>query len=263
MMVNDESYKDTTFADFVAAHEIAHTYMPFYMGINETRYGFMDEGWATTFEYLINQSNMGAAPAAKFYQQFRVNSWARNPSPTVDLPIVTPGDVLSGSGLGNNEYGKASLGYLAMKDLLGDFMFKKCLKAYIARWHGKHPTPWDFFYTFNDVSGQNLDWFWNDWYFKNSFIDLAVRSVTKAPSEYRVTIDNVGGMDAPVDLDLTFTDGSTRTVHETPAIWAANQKTAVVTVRADKALKSLALDGGIWVDADTTNDRWPAKAARK
>ena len=52
MMANDESYPDTTFSRFVAEHEIAHTYFPFYMGINETRYAFMDEGWATTFEYL-------------------------------------------------------------------------------------------------------------------------------------------------------------------------------------------------------------------
>ena len=259
MMVNDESYKDTTFADFVAAHEIAHTYMPFYMGINETRYGFMDEGWATTFEYLINQSNMGPAPAARFYQQFRVNSWAHDPSPVEDLPITTPGDVLSGAGLGNNEYGKASLGYLAVKELLGDAMFRKCLQAYIARWHGKHPTPWDFFYTFNDVSGQNLNWFWNDWYFSNNYVDVAVRNVSKAPGGYRVTIDNVGGMDAPVDLNLTFTDGSKQTVHQTPAIWRANQRTAVVTVPTTKQLRSLVLGGGIWVDADTTNNRWPAR----
>ncbi|HVX39047.1 MAG TPA: M1 family metallopeptidase [Gemmatimonadaceae bacterium] len=259
MMVNDESYKDTTFADFVAAHEIAHTYMPFYMGINETRYGFMDEGWATTYEYLINQADMGPAAATKFYQQFRVNGWAHDPSPTEDLPIITPGDVLSGAGLGNNEYGKASIGYLAMKDLLGDAMFKKCLQAYIARWHGKHPTPWDFFYTFDDVSGQDLNWFWTNWYFGNNYIDLAAKKVARAPGGYAVTIDNIGGMDAPVDLDLVFTDGSTQTVHETPAIWRANQKTAVVKVATKKALKSLTLNGGIWVDADTTNNTWTAK----
>src|SRR6476469_3201443 len=59
MMVNDNTTSDTTFSKFVAEHEIAHTYMPFYMGINETQYGFMDEGWATTFEYLIGQSDLG------------------------------------------------------------------------------------------------------------------------------------------------------------------------------------------------------------
>ncbi|HET6996871.1 MAG TPA: M1 family peptidase, partial [Chitinophagaceae bacterium] len=59
MMANDETYGDTTFSRFVAEHEIAHTYMPFYMGINETRYGFMDEGWATTFEILIGREDLG------------------------------------------------------------------------------------------------------------------------------------------------------------------------------------------------------------
>ena len=48
-----------------------------------------------------------------------------------------------------------------MKDLLGDDLFRKCLHAYMERWHGKHPTPWDFFYTFDDVSGRDLDWFWS------------------------------------------------------------------------------------------------------
>jgi aminopeptidase N len=47
-----------------------------------------------------------------------------------------------------------------MKDLLGDELFKKCLHEYMNRWHGKHPLPWDFFFTFNDVTKKNLNWFW-------------------------------------------------------------------------------------------------------
>src|SRR3569623_211910 len=120
MMANDESYADTVFSRFVAEHEIAHTWFPFYMGINETRYGFMDEGWATTFEHLINTADTGPERATRFFQQFRVTGWIHDPSPVEDLPIITPGDILAGNGLGNNEYGKAALGYLAAKDLLGD-----------------------------------------------------------------------------------------------------------------------------------------------
>ncbi|MGZ3911934.1 MAG: M1 family peptidase, partial [Flavisolibacter sp.] len=72
MMANDETYEDTSFSRFVAMHEIAHTYMPFYMGINETRYGFMDEGWATTYELLFNRDLMGREKADEFYKKFRV-----------------------------------------------------------------------------------------------------------------------------------------------------------------------------------------------
>jgi hypothetical protein len=259
MMANDESYADTVFARFVAEHEIAHTYMPFYMGTNETRYGFMDEGWATTFEYLIGQADLGPQRAADFFKQFRVNRWAEDPSPLEDIPIITPGDVLKDVAYGINAYGKPALGYLAVKDLLGDATFKKSLHAYMNRWHGKHPIPWDFFNSFNDVSGRNLNWFWHNWFFTNSYIDLAVGGVRKTGSGYSVVIDNIGGMAAPVDLRVRYGDGTTDSIHETPAIWEANQRRATVAVPTRKTLQSLVLDGGIWVDADSTNNRWTAK----
>lgn len=256
MMANDESYADTTFARFVAEHEIAHTYFPFYMGIDETRYAFMDEGWATTFEYLLAVVDMGAPRAGDFFRTFRVKRWINDPSPLEDLPIITPADVLKGPAYGNNAYGKAALGYLAMKDLLGDAVFGKSLHAFMDRWNGKHPTPWDFFNTFNNVTGQNLNWFWQSWYFTNSYIDLAVRSVTKRGAGYSIVVDNIGGMPAPVDFHVHYADGSDETIHETPAIWQANQKSAAVTIASKKIVQSIDLNGGIWMDADTTNNRW-------
>jgi hypothetical protein len=256
MMANDESYADTVFSRFVAEHEIAHTYFPFYMGIDETRYAFMDEGWATTFEYLLAVADMGAPRAGDFFRTFRVRGWINDPSPLQDLPIITPADVLKGSAYGSNAYGKAALGYLAMKDLLGDAVFRKTLHAFMDRWNGKHPTPWDFFNTFNNVTGQNLNWFWQSWYFTNSYIDLAVRSVTKRGAGYSIVVDNIGGMPAPVDFQLHYADGSDDTVHETAAIWQANQKSATVTIASKKIIQSIDLNGGIWMDADTTNNRW-------
>ncbi|MDQ2768076.1 MAG: M1 family metallopeptidase [Gemmatimonadota bacterium] len=259
MMVNDGSNADSAISRFVAEHEIAHTYMPFYMGINETRYGFMDEGWATTFEYLVGGSDVPQAKADSFYEDFRVNSWISDPSPLEDLPIITPEDVLTGVAYGHNAYGKASLGYLAVKDLLGDALFKKSLQAYMDRWHGKHPTPWDFFNSMNDVSSQNLNWFWNDWFFSNHYIDLAIKSATKSDDGYSVVLENIGGMAAPVDIVASFADGSTQRFHESSAIWRANLARATVRLVSHKTLSSLALDHRIWLDADTTNDGWRAK----
>ena len=259
MMVNDGSESDTTFARFVVEHEIAHTYMPFYMGINETRYGFMDEGWATTFEYLIGTADLGKPRATAFYKQFRVEGWANDPSPLEDLPIVTPEDGLSGGPYGNNAYGKPSLGYLAMKDLLGDDLFRKALHAYMDRWHGRHPIPWDFFYTFNNVAGKDLNWFWRSWFFEPTYIDLAVTDVKRAPGGYDVSLANIGGMPAPVDLKVTYTDGDTASTHETPAIWEANQAHTTVKLRTAKTIRSLTLEHSIWMDADTTNDSWSAR----
>ena len=127
MMVNDSQMGDPVFAQLVQDHEIAHSYFPFYMGINETRYAFMDEGWATTLEYLIGIAEHGKDAADKLYKQFRVNRYINDKSAEEDQPIISMSSQLSGAGYGNNSYGKASLSYLALKDLLGDDLLKKRL----------------------------------------------------------------------------------------------------------------------------------------
>ncbi len=256
MMVNDEAYADTVFSRFVAEHEIAHTYFPFYMGINESRYAFMDEGWATTFEYLIGIADLGPDTASKFYKQFRTSGWASSQSPLEDIPIVTPADALTLFAYGDNAYGKPALGYLALKDMLGDAMFRNVLHEFMNRWHGKHPIPWDFFNTVNNVSGQNLNWFWNAWYFSPGYIDLAIAGVDKTSDGYNVRINNVGGMPAPADIEAKFSDGTTQTFHQSAAMWAANLRSAVAPIATRKTVQSLTLNTGVWVDADSTNNTW-------
>ncbi|MVM38416.1 M1 family peptidase [Spirosoma sp. HMF3257] len=259
MMVNDGTTTDLNFSRFVAEHEIAHTWFPFYMGINETRYGFMDEGWTTAFEYLISQTDLGKEQATKNFQQFRVASWSKDPSAEQDLPIITPANVLSGAAMGNNEYGKAAIGYLALRELLGEAEFKKCLHEFINRWHGKHPNPWDMFYSFNSASGKDLNWFWNNWFFSNNYIDFAIQRVETSPTLCTIMIQNIGGYVAPVDIILTFTDGTSETVHQTPILWQANQKQAAVKIPVKKKIQSVALEGGIFMDADERNNSWKAK----
>jgi hypothetical protein len=253
MMVNDESYKDTIFSKFIVEHEISHTYMPFYMGTNETQYGFMDEGWATAFELLIGRADFGVEKAEKMFIYDRIKwciqGW------NSDLPIVTS-ESNSFYAAVANEYGKPALGYLALKDILGDEMFKKCLHTYIDSWHGRHPIPWDFFYSFNTSSGQNLNWFWNNWFFSHNYIDLGIRNVNKSNKGYTVTIDNIGGMAIPFALEVLYDDGSSEEIHQSPLVWKNNQMFSVIKIQTNKKVKSLLLDGGIFMDADETNNTW-------
>ena len=254
MMVNDNSTPNLDFSRFVVEHEIAHTYFPFYMGTNETRFGFMDEGWATALEHLISIADLGEETAIKNFQRFRVNRWIADSNMEEDLPIITPSNILSGSGLGNNEYGKAAIGYLAMKDLLGDKGFTKALQGYMERWHGKHPTPWDFFYSFNDIAGENLNWFWDSWYFSNNYIDISIEEVNTRKGV--VNFKNIGGMPAPFDLIITYGDGEVKTLHQTPEIWKENLGETKIKIKGLSDATSIKIEGGIFVDADTKNNSW-------
>jgi hypothetical protein len=256
MMANDETYEDTTFSKFVAMHELAHTYMPFYMGTNETRYGFMDEGWVTAFEYLFNTETMGKEKGEELFKQFRVRNWTTDPAQEQDMPIITAGSNLSGAGLGNNIYGKPALAYLALKELLGDALFKKALHEYMARWNGKHPIPWDFFNTFNSATGQNLNWFWNSWFFSPNYIDLSVQEVKTAAGTTTLTVQNVGGMPVPFDAVVTYADGTTERFHQTPAVWKKSGKAAVLPLKTKKPVSSVKLEGGIFMDAAPEDNEW-------
>ncbi len=262
-MVNDSQTGDDKFAQLVQDHEIAHTYFPFYMGINETRYAFMDEGWATTLEYLIGIAQHGKESADQFYKQFRVNSYIKDKSAEQDQPIITMSTQVSGAGYGNNSYGKASLSYLALKDLLGDVVFKKALHSYMDNWNGKHPIPWDYFNSFNTAAGQNLNWFFQNWFFTNNYLDLKIEGTepVKKIGDFAIKVKNVGGFAIPFDVVVTYTDGTNTRQHFFPQVWKLNQSTASLKLKVNvkKSVKSVLIDNGIYVDATPEDNTWTKK----
>jgi hypothetical protein len=256
MMINDATTENLKFAQMVQDHEIAHTYFPFYMGINETRYAFMDEGWATTFEYLIGQEENGKAYADSVYKSFRIRRYINDPSAEEDQPIISMSTQVSGSGYGNNSYGKASLSYLALKDLLGDSTFKKALHHYMDAWHGKHPIPWDYFNSMSAGAGENLNWFFQNWFFTNNYIDLKIDTVTREKDFYTVTVKNVGGFAIPFNVKIIYADGQNASLHESPVIWKNNQKKQLFKISSKKIIKSIELDGGIFMDYTPDDNAW-------
>lgn len=127
------------------------------------------------------------------------------------------------------------------------------------RWHGKHPIPWDYFNSMNSVSGKNLNWFFNNWFFTNYYIDLSLQNVSKINGGYTAIIKNIGGFAVPFDVKLTYADGTTESIHQTPAVWEKNQKQTTITLKTDKVIKSAVLDGGIFMDADVSNNKFDIK----
>lgn len=271
MMVNDGSNVGTyyakalpqnAFTGFVAAHEILHSWFPFYMGINEKRYPFMEEGWTTAFEYLRNREVMGVPAADMLFKAFRSSPLAL-PLSSMDLPIITPHDALwsQSAVFGFNQYGKAALGFLALKDLLGDAAFRAALHTFMARWNGKRPLPWDMFNSFNDAGVGNHTWFFRNWFFSHNHMDLAVDGVRREDRMQTVAVRNPGGMAIPFDVVVEYADGSSERVHLTPATWQADGRRTEVRIAGGKVLRTVTLDTGIYVDANPADNVWKAEAA--
>ncbi len=217
MMVNDNPTSTKFDAITLTDHEIFHTMFPFYMGINETKYGWMDEGWATIGEWLISPMI-----DSTIVDEYGILPTGSSSGTKDDTPIMTPTTAIKGSGSFTNSYPKPGLGYLFIKDYLGDELFTKALHHYITLWNGKHPIPHDFFNAMNTGAGKNLDWFWKKWFFEDGVVDMGIKSVEKNDAGYLITITSKSDKPLPIDLTFTYDDGTSSKVHFSIGVWEQN-----------------------------------------
>lgn len=219
MMVNDNPLADKSETVELTDHEIFHTMFPFYMGTNETKYGWMDEGWATIGEWLL--SPMIDSAITDEYGMSGYNKFAGKES---DMPIMTLTTSLNGISSYLDSYPKPALGYLFVKDMLGDSLFFKGLHYYIKNWNGKHPIPLDFFNAMNTGSGKNMNWFWKKWFYDDGYPDLAFGPVVKTGNEYKIIVNSIGTKPVPVDLTIYFQDNTTQKIHRNISCWENGER---------------------------------------
>jgi hypothetical protein len=255
MMCNNGIYPNKEGQAGVTLHEIAHTYFPFYMGTNERKYAWMDEGWATFF---TSAQVSDLEPTANEYID-NIQSVSQRMGNEWDTPAITPSLAARGQMYGFTEYPKASVSYFMLKDALGDELFKKCLHEYMSRWNGKHPIPWDFFFTFNDVAQQDLSWFWNPWYFDHGYPDLAVKDVKTKKDNTVITVEKVGSVPVSIDLIITYADNSTEKIHKSVSVWKNGNQDADIELKTAKEISKVEINEDFVPDTNKKNNLYEVK----
>lgn len=253
MMVNDNPLEDHAQSVSLTDHEIFHTMFPFYMGINETKYAWMDEGWATIGEWII--SPIIDSTIVDEYGVAAVEKLAGNET---DLPIITP-STETNKAYFTNSYPEPAMGYLFVKDMLGDEVFYKGLHYFIQQWHSKHPIPLDFFNCMNTGSGKNLNWFWKKWFYEDGIPDLSISKVLETGNQKQIIVESIGGKPVPIDLTITFTDGSTKKIHQSIAAWQKGNKTTTIKFTGTKKITKIELGSVHVPDSNKKNNIWKAK----
>ncbi|PKK35635.1 hypothetical protein BWI96_16175 [Siphonobacter sp. SORGH_AS_0500] len=109
MFVNDGSYPPA-FAAEVTAHEIAHTYFPFYMGINERKYAWMDEGWAQTLPNWM-EFQIDGMPKKFMPQQTNAAYFDQFAGKEQEQPMMVPTNLLTGTAYTFATYMRPSQAY--------------------------------------------------------------------------------------------------------------------------------------------------------
>ncbi len=256
MMVNDNPTPTHKDAVQLTTHEIFHSYFPFFMGINETQYAWMDEGWATIGESVLSPK-MGEPEDEGIFSKTR---YERISGTNQYVPLITNTKEYSGAAYLANSYGKGGLCYYVLQDLLGDEIYFKSLHQYMNDWNGKHPTPYDFFYSFNNASGQNLNWFWNRWFFGWEYPDLSIKQVKKDKNNFTITIENKGGLPLPVYLNFFSKDGKSFIQKYTAEVWKNGDKEKRFTIsKPFSSIDKIELGNEFIPDKYKRNNTWKAK----
>jgi aminopeptidase N len=102
------------------------------------------------------------------------------------------------------------LGYI-----VGDSIRNKILLNYYDQWHFKHPNANDFVRVAEKTSGLALQWYKEYWVNSTKTIDYAVGDISTNNNKTFVTIKRIGKMPMPVEVLLTFKDG-TKELHYMP-----------------------------------------------
>ena len=247
----------------VTDHEFGHIWFPMIVGSNERLHAWMDEGFNT----FINSLSTDAFNNGEYKEPER--NMHRFSGVLVNdrmEPIYTAPDNLKERNLGLLAYYKPGAGLEMLREhILGEERFDEAFAEYIKRWAYKHPTPDDFYRTMENVSGEELSWFWRGWFIHNWKLDQAINRVKyedNDPSKGAiVTIENLQQMPMPVTLEFT-TESGTITRHTLPVeIWKRNKKW---TFKYDSTelLKSVVIDPDyVLPDVDSSNNRWTPEIA--
>lgn len=252
MMVNEGNEKEKVFQVYTTTHEVAHSYFPFYMGINERKYAWMDEGWA---QYLSEPIQWQIDSSIDFRARDE-SGYTALAGQDLELPPMAISYIMKDIPYGNAAYFRSAAAYNTLNELLGEELFKKCLQEYIQRWNGKHPVPYDFFYTFNEIAGEDLSWFWKPWFFESGYPDLGVDTVITDKNTARVKISQEGNIPTSVSVTLRFMDGTEKNIFKNCGVWREIDELWIEIPLEGKTLKSVSLVNSHIPDAVKENDVW-------
>ena len=251
----------------VTAHEIGHNWFPMIVGSNERRYPFMDEGFNTFIDvYAEDEFNNGEfAPKSDREYDPKGENPARDFVPEMVSPeaerILNYADVFQKDNIHAVSYYKTALGLVILREYVLDHdRFDYAFRTYIKRWAYKHPSPEDFFRTMNDATGEELNWFWNEWFYHTWTLDQAVKGVKYVKDDPAkgalITLQNNDRMVMPVDVEITEQDGKITRLKLPVEIWQHGGN-YILHVDSVSPITSVVIDPDKHLpDTDTRNNVW-------
>lgn len=207
-------------------HELAHQWWYGAVGNDEMDEAWLDEAFATFSEELYDIERLRAPSSTRSSYRFREPG----------IPVLTRADQFpSLRSYAQTVYTKGSGVLWMLRWVLGAENFDRLLRAYYARFVYKNATTQDFIAVAEEVSSQELDWFFDIWLRTTKTLDFSLpvgtwRQTEDGRFETKLTVLRRGEAIAPVRVVLYLRDGS---VLETR--WDGQQTTSELTFKSTSA----------------------------
>ncbi len=164
---------------FTVAHEVGHQWWGGIIGVNSNDHTFMTEGLTNALTILFIEEAEGKPAAATALRNEIAGPYLdlleQSGDQIVDQPIVE-----GQQGRGAIWYGKAALGFLAIRQEIGDEAFRTALGIYGATFAQRIASPADLQAAFESASGQELDELWRFWFESDEVTAADVAGVVAA-----------------------------------------------------------------------------------
>lgn len=191
----------------VIAHEMAHSWFQHVLATNESKHGWMDEGFASFLETLGLEEIADKKSENPFANDY--NTYISMANSGKEQPQGTHADRFDENRVYSiTSYVKGCLFAKQLDYLLGKDNMMAIMKRYYADWKMKHPTPNDFKRVAEKVSGAELDWYLTDWTKTTNTIDYGIKQVIENEAKTTIALERIGRMPMPIDLTIEYNDGS-------------------------------------------------------
>jgi hypothetical protein len=241
----------------VIAHEVAHQWFPMMVGTDEARYAWLDEGIASHWDAIATEAFFPEVDIIGGY----IRSYLSLAGTEQEAPMMRHTDLVTPYGSrGVAAYHKPALMHRMLRRELGEDGYWEGMNTLAEEWLLKRPTPWDFFNTFERVSGRDLGWLFHPWTFETAVIDRQIVSVDGAETgDLRVTLRDRGGKPAPATLVAVTAAGERVEKEVGVERWLAEGRTLVLMVEAPGPVAEVLLDPErIYPDITPENNVWRA-----
>ncbi|RJO64920.1 MAG: hypothetical protein C4540_02605 [Candidatus Omnitrophota bacterium] len=250
--------------DFLVSHETGHQWFFNMVGSDEYKEMFLDEGvnsfWVLQYlehKYGYNAQVMELSRPFNWFIpnfSFRQASIARYVyMATHGLDSAVISDLSSfqePSSIFAITYGKGAGVLEMLRQLIGDDAFTRAMKRYTQEFRFKNIRLDDFMRIFNEESGQDLRWFFDEWLKTKRFCDLAIKSVRRNV----VVVENRGSIRMPVEVKVWYKDGTEELLY-----WDGKGVSEAIPLKHSEVKKiQVDPDNKIIFDLDRTNNAWPA-----